>query len=132
MLKRFSEWSSFMCKTYGAIFLATRQTFDIVQFSKNDVQVCSMSNLVNLVKALLDLIFDFRSFEAKNRVFEFDRQQMNTFEFFQCSISDVQVRLMFYEMVFTTSLEISKLQNSTVIYFQYFFTSNCQSFDESM
>ena len=31
-----------------------------------------MSNLVNLVKALLGSLFDVRSFEAKNRVFEFD------------------------------------------------------------
>ena len=48
-----------------------------------------MSNLVNLVKALLGLIFDVCSFKAKNRVFEFDRQQMNTFEFVQYSKNDV-------------------------------------------
>ena len=44
-----------------------------------------MSNLVNLVKSLLGSMFDIRSFEAKNRVFEFDYQKMNTFEFVQCS-----------------------------------------------
>ena len=44
-----------------------------------------MSNLVNLVKALLGSMFDVRSFEAKNRVFEFDYQKMNMFEFVQCS-----------------------------------------------
>ena len=44
-----------------------------------------MSNLVNIVKALLSSKFDVRSFEAKNRVFEFDHQQMNTFEFVRCS-----------------------------------------------
>ena len=31
-------------------------------------------------------MFDVRSFEAKKRVFEFDYQQMNTFEFVRCSI----------------------------------------------
>ena len=36
--------------------------------------VCSLSNLVNLVKAPLGSKFDVRSFEAKNRVFEFDDQ----------------------------------------------------------
>ena len=40
-----------------------------------------MSNLVNVVKALLGLKFDVRSFEAKNRVFEFDHEQINMFEF---------------------------------------------------
>ena len=29
--------------------------------------------------------FDVRSFEAKNRVFEFDYHKMNTFEFVRCS-----------------------------------------------
>ena len=43
-----------------------------------------MSNLVNLVKALLGSMFDVRSFEAKNRVFEFDYQKVNTFEFVRC------------------------------------------------
>ena len=32
------------------------------------------SDLVNIVKALLGSMFDVRSFEAKNRVFEFDQQ----------------------------------------------------------
>ena len=40
----------------------------------DDVQVSLMSNLVNLVKALLDSKFDVRSFEAKNKVFEFDHR----------------------------------------------------------
>ena len=52
-----------------------------------------MSNLVNQVKALLGSKFDVRSFEAKNRVFEFDHQQMNTFEFVRCSKNDVGVSL---------------------------------------
>ena len=41
---------------------------------KSDVQISRKSNLVNLVKALLGLKFDVRSFEGKNRVFEFDFQ----------------------------------------------------------
>ena len=48
-----------------------------------------MGNLVNVVKALLGLKFDVRSFEAKNRVFEFDHQYMNRFEFVRCSKNDV-------------------------------------------
>ena len=44
-----------------------------------------MSDLVNVVKALLGSKFDVRSFEAKNWVFEFEYQKMNTFEFIQCS-----------------------------------------------
>ena len=63
-----------------------------------------MSNLVNLVKALLGSMFDVRSFEAKKRVFEFDHQQMNTFEFVRCSKNDVRVRSMFDKMVFDPSL----------------------------
>ena len=46
-------------------------SFDV---RKTDVRVCSLSNLVNLVKAPLGSKFDVRSFEAKNRVFEFDDQ----------------------------------------------------------
>ena len=49
-------------------------TFEFIQCSKNDVRVSSMSDLVYLVKALLGLMFDVRSFEAKKRVFEFDHQ----------------------------------------------------------
>ena len=63
-----------------------------------------MSDLVNVVKALLGSKFDVRSFEAKNRVFEFDHQQMNTFEFVRCSKNDVRVRSMFDKMVFDPSL----------------------------
>ena len=63
-----------------------------------------MSNLANLVKALLGLMFDVRSFEAKNRVFEFDHQQTNTFEFVRCSKNDVRVRSMFDKMMFDPSL----------------------------
>ena len=50
-----------------------------------------MSNLVNVVKTVLGSKFDVRSFEAKNRVFEFDHQQMNMFEFVRCSKNDVRV-----------------------------------------
>ena len=71
---------------------------------KSDVRVSSMSDLVNVEKAVLGSTFDFRSFEAKNRVFEFDHQQMNTFEFVRCSLNDVRVRLMFDKMVFDPSL----------------------------
>ena len=46
-------------------------SFDV---RKSDVGVSSKSDLVNLVKALLGSKFDVRSFEAKNRVFEFDHQ----------------------------------------------------------
>ena len=53
-------------------------------------------------------MFDVRSFEAKNKVFEFDDQSMNMFEFVQCSKNDVRVRSMFDKMVFDTSLGISK------------------------
>ena len=65
-----------------------------------------MSNLVNVVKTVLGSKFDVRSFEAKNRVFEFDHQQMNMFEFVRCSKNDVRVRSMFDKMVFDPSLGI--------------------------
>ena len=67
-----------------------------------------MSDLVNVVKALLGSKFDVRSFEAKNRVFEFDHQYMNMFEFVQCSKNDVRVRSMYIKMVFDLSLIISR------------------------
>ena len=56
------------------------------------------------MKALLGSKFDVRSFEAKNRVFEFDHQQMNTFEFVRCLKNDVRVRSMFDKMVLDPSL----------------------------
>ena len=46
-------------------------SFDV---RKNDVRVSSMSDLGNVVKALVGSKFDVQSFEAKNRVFEFDNQ----------------------------------------------------------
>ena len=70
-----------------------------------------MGNLVNVVKALLDSNFDVRSFEAKNRVFMFDRQQINTFEFVRCSKNDVQVRSMFDKTVFDPSLLLTKFHH---------------------
>ena len=71
-----------------------------------------MSDLVNVVKALLGSKFDVRSFEAKNRVFEFDHQQMNMFEFVRCSKNVVQVPSMFDKMVFDPSLVFSLFSES--------------------
>ena len=53
-------------------------------------------------------MFDVLSFVAKYRMFEFHYQQMNPFEFVQCSKNDVRVHLMFDEMVFGSSLLIIK------------------------
>ena len=74
-----------------------------------------MSNLVNVVKTVLGSKFDVRSFEAKNRVFEFDHQQMNMFEFVRCSKNDVRVRSMFDKMVFDPSLNESNKKPTIVI-----------------
>ena len=63
-----------------------------------------MSDLVNLVKALLGSKFKVCSFEAKNRVFEFDHQLINTFESVLCSKNDVRDHSMFNKMVFNPSL----------------------------
>ena len=52
-----------------------------------------MSSLVNLVKALLDSMFVL--WKQRNRVFEFDYQQMNTLELVQCSKNDIRIRSMF-------------------------------------
>ena len=57
------------------------------------------------MKTELGSKFDVRSFKAKNRVFEFDHQQMNMFEFVRCSKNDVRVRSMFDKMVFDPSLK---------------------------
>ena len=80
-----------------------------------------MSNLVNVVKTVLGSKFDVRSFEAKNRVFEFDHQQMNMFEFVRCSKNDVRVRSMFDKMVFDPSLE--KTENCVP---NWHFTRGCR------
>ena len=48
-------------------------------------------------------MFDVCLLGAKNRLFEFDHQQMNTFKFVRCSKNDVRVRSMFDEMVFDPS-----------------------------
>ena len=85
-------------------------TFKFVRCLKNDVRVCSISNLVNLVKALLSSKFDVRSFEAKNRVFQFHHQQMNTLEFVRCLKNYVRVGSMFDKMMFDTSLVISQFK----------------------
>ena len=70
------------------------------------MRVSSKSNLVNLVKALLGSKSDVQSFEAKNRVFQFDYQPINMFEFIRCLKNDVRVRSMFDKMVFDPSLVI--------------------------
>ena len=55
-------------------------------------------------KGLLGSMFDVHSFKAKIKVFEFDHQQMNTFEFVRCSKNDVRVCSMFDRIVFDPSL----------------------------
>ena len=80
------------CSSSITIRWTRSSSFDV---RKNDVRVSSMSDLVNVVKALLGSKFDVRSFEAKSRVFEFDHQLMNMFEFVRCSKNDVRVRSMF-------------------------------------
>ena len=68
-----------------------------------------MSNLANVVKTVLGSKFDVRSFEAKNRVFEFDHQQMNILEFLRCSKNDVRVRSMFDNMVLSVNSHSSNI-----------------------
>ena len=65
--------------------------FESVWCSKNNVRVCSMSDLVNLVKALLGSMFEVHSFKHKIMVFEFDHKSVNTF--------DVRVHAMFYKII---------------------------------
>ena len=65
--------------------------FEFVWCSKNNVRVCSMSDLVNLVNALLGSMFEVLSFKLKNKVFKFDDKSMNTF--------DVRVQAMLYKII---------------------------------
>ena len=70
---------------------------------KNDVQVCSMSDLVILInKGPIGSMFNVLSFKPKNRMLEFNHQ---SFKFVRCSKNDVQVRSMFNKMVFDPSLD---------------------------
>ena len=62
---------------------------------------------MELVAENINKLKSQKSFEAKNRMFEFDHQQMNKFEFVRCSKNDVRVCSMFDEMVFDPSLMIS-------------------------
>ena len=66
--------------------------------------------------------FDVRSFEAKNRVFEFDYQKMNTFESVQCQKIDVWVHLMFDKMRFDTSLKSGRSIKEEEDWFQRWIT----------
>ena len=77
----------------GCLSLITRRWTCSSPFNvrKNDVQDCSMSCSVNLMKALLGLMFDVRSLETKNWGFEFDHQYMNTFELVRSLKNDVWV-----------------------------------------
>ena len=76
-----------------------------------------MSNLVNLVKALLGSMLDVCSFKAKKKVFEFDHQKMNTFEFIRKN--DVQVCSMLDKMVFDPSLDFRCLDIKNCIFFHH-------------
>ena len=49
-----------------------------------------MTNSVNIAMCFLYLKFQVRLFEAKNRMFKFDYQEINTFEFVWCFKNDVQ------------------------------------------
>ena len=109
------------CSSSITIRWTRSSSFDV---RKNDVRVSSMSNLVNVVKTVLGSKFDVRSFEAKNRVFEFYYQQMNTFEFVRCSKNDVQVRSMFDKIVFDPSLiKLSQAQAWNISSLLYLLTN---------
>ena len=80
-----------------------------------DVPICLVGNLANLVFKM----FHVRSFEAKNKLLEFDHQNMNRFESFVCSDNDVQPitkshhtnansRLLTYCMTFLAPIATSK------------------------
>ena len=60
----------------GCLSLITKRWTWLSSFDvrKNDVWICSISNLVNLVKAILGSMFDVWLFEVKNSVFKFDHQ----------------------------------------------------------
>ena len=57
--------------------------------SKNDVQHCLISDLVNLVMVLRGLMFNVYLFEADIMVLDFDYHKMNAFKFVRCSKNDV-------------------------------------------
>ena len=80
--------------------------FDV---GKNNVWVCSLCNLSNLVKALLDSMSNVCSFEANNKVFVFYHQQMHMLEFVRCSIKWCSTH--YYETIHTLKWRI-KNQNS--------------------
>ena len=50
-----------------------------------------MSDSLILIEVLIGSMFDVRSFYAKNRMFEFDYQKMNTFKSVRFSKNDVGV-----------------------------------------
>ena len=82
------------CSSLITIKWTQSNSFDVW---KKDVWVSSMSNLVNLVKALLGLKFDVRSFKARKKGVRV-RSQID---------EHVRVRSIFDKMVFDPSLLIS-------------------------
>ena len=68
------------------------KTLESVQCKRNDVRVSSMSNLVNLVKALLGWMFYVCSFKGKNRILSFNTNR-------QTRLSSFNVQRMMLEFV---------------------------------
>ena len=94
-------------------------TFEFVRCSKKWCSSQFDEKFSKSSEGLLGSLFDVRSFKAKNKVFEFDHQQTNMFEFVRCSKNDVRVRSMFHKMVFDPSLLFWTLLKSAVcLHFQ--------------
>ena len=78
--------------------------------------------------------------QPRRRCFRLERKNHKKDEKFLRGVSSASISISEFKLLYVTmklhfwswNFEISKWQKSTVIYFQYFFTSNCQSFDESM
>ena len=66
--------------------------FEFDQFSKKQCSSLFDELFSKSGEALQDLMFDICSFEAKNRVFMFDHQQMNTFG--RSSLFDVRIMML--------------------------------------
>ena len=75
----FASTNSVFCdgSNYVWSFKSKNRVFEInwhlslFDVQKNDVQICSISDLVNLIIALFGLICDVHSLKAKSRIFEF-------------------------------------------------------------
>ena len=109
MNNKYQVWEEQRKRGYiGSFYCQKLNLYEFLQCSKKVCLSLLMINLVNIAMALLDSGFNVTLFEPKNKLFEFDYQNMSTFEFVWCSKNGVPPITIKIKLKFWSFFQICK------------------------